>query len=545
MPQPRRSKSVYSEGKLLLALQAFKNGQFRSLRSAANTYNVPNRTLDGRYKGKPARQDCVPTNRKLTPSEESVIIQHILDLDSRGFPPRFTAVEEMANLLLADRGATQVGKKWASNFVKRRPEIKPMFNRKHDYKRLLCQDPEAINGWFRLVRNFMSKYGIVEEDIYNFDESGFLMGVIGTAKVVTGAESRNRPKQAQPGNREWVTVIQGVNSQGWIIPPFIILSGQNHLSSWYEDDDLPSDWAIAVSENGWTTNELGFAWIQHFEKHTKGRTVGSCRLLILDGHESHVSAQFEQFCKENKIITLCMPAHSSHILQPLDVGCFGPLKTAYGRQIENYMRRYINHFTKLEFLPAFKEAWKVTFTKENICSGFRGAGLVPYDPEHVISKLDIRLLTPPPPPLASEPSPWQSKTPSNPRELQSQTDLIKSSITGQLDSSPTRINEAIDQLVKCATTFMHTAVLLRQEVKELQAANAMKKQRQKRRKKRIQEAGVLTVREGQDIIQNAAVEEQIRMEIQKPQGAKRRCRKCGGAGHNVRTCIKHQESNAE
>ena len=468
-----------------------------------------------------------------------------MDLDSRGFPPRFTAVEEMANLLLADRGATPVGKNWAANFVNRRPEIKPMFNRKHDYQRLLCQNPEVINGWFRLVRNTITKYGIAEEDIHNFDESGFLMGIIATAKVVTGAESRNRPKVAQPGNREWVTVIQGVNSQGWVIPPFIILSGQNHLSTWYEEGDIPGDWAIAVSENGWTTNELGIAWLQHFEKHTKDRKVGAYRLLILDGHESHISTQFEQFCKDNKIITLCMPPHSSHILQPLDVSCFGPLKTAYGRQVENYMRRYINHITKVEFLPAFKEAWKATFTKENICAGFRGAGLVPYDPEHVITKLDIKILTPSPPPEASEPSPWQSKTPSNPKELQAQTDLIRSRMAAQPASSPTQINEAMEHLIKGATTVMHAAVLLREEVKELQAANAMKKQRQKRRRKRIQEAGVLTVREGQDIIQNAAVEEQIRLEMQRPQGAQRRCGKCGGTGHNARTCARHQESNAE
>ncbi len=290
MSQPLHSISTNSEGRLLLALQAFKQGQFQSLRSAARTYDICPRTLGDQYRGIPARRDYIPNNRKLTPSKESVIIQHILDLDSRGFPPRFTAVEEMANLLLIDRGGTPVGKNWTGNFVNRRPEIKPMFSRKHDYQRLLCQNPEVINGWFRLVHNMMAKYGIVEEDIHNFDESGFLMGVIATAKVVTGAESRNRPKTAQPGNREWVTVIQGINSQGWIIPPFIILSGQNHLSTWYEDDDIPGDWVIAVSENGWTTNELRFAWLQHFNKHMKGRIVGKYRLLILNGHESYVSA---------------------------------------------------------------------------------------------------------------------------------------------------------------------------------------------------------------------------------------------------------------
>ena len=56
-------------------------------------------------------------------------------------------------------------------------------------------------------------------------------------------------------------------------------------------------------------------------------------LLIIDGHESHKSLAFQDLCEENKIITLCMPPHSSHILQPLDVGCFAPLKRAYSKEI--------------------------------------------------------------------------------------------------------------------------------------------------------------------------------------------------------------------
>lgn len=120
-------------------------------------------------------------------------------------------------------------------------------------------------------------------------------------------------------------------------------------------------------------------------------------LLILDGHESHISAQFQQYCKENGIITLYMLAHSSHILQPLDVGCFSLLKKSYSKQIENLVRIRINHITKLEFLLTFKDAFNVTFTEQNIKSGFRATGLVLYDPENVLSYLDLRLKTPIPP----------------------------------------------------------------------------------------------------------------------------------------------------
>jgi hypothetical protein len=224
-----------------------------------------------------------------------------------------------------------------------------------------------------------------------------------------------------------------------------------------------------LSENGWTINEIGYEWIQHFNKHLNSRTTGRYRLLILDGHESHISAQFQQYCKEHEIITLCMPPHSSHLLQPLDVSCFSPLKTSYGRQIENLIRLRINHITKLEFLPAFKEAFKVAFSEQNIRSGFWATGLVPYDPENVISHLDLKLTTPSPPPL--EETTWTSKTPQNLMELESQSVYIRNRVVRHQDSSPGSINEALSQLTKGAQMMMHSAILLKAEVKALQEAN--------------------------------------------------------------------------
>ena len=92
-----------------------------------------------------------------------------------------------------------------------------------------------------------------------------------------------------------------------------------------------------------------------------------------------------------------MPSHSSHLLQPLDVGCFSPLKTSYSKQIENLVRLRIHHITKLEFLPTFKVAFQSAFIEQNIKSGFQATGLVPYNPQNVLSHLDLKLRTPTPP----------------------------------------------------------------------------------------------------------------------------------------------------
>ncbi|KAJ6258204.1 Hybrid signal transduction histidine kinase A [Drechslerella dactyloides] len=160
----------------------------------------------------------------------------------------------------------RVGKNWASNFVKRRPELQTRLSRRYDYERAQCEDPKLISDWFQLIQATKAKYGIADDDIYNFDETGFAMGMISTVTVVTGAETRDKAKLAQPGNREWATVIQGINATGWAVPPFIVLAGQYHLASWYTETKLPKDWVITLSDNGWTTNEIALAWVKHFNK---------------------------------------------------------------------------------------------------------------------------------------------------------------------------------------------------------------------------------------------------------------------------------------
>jgi hypothetical protein len=487
---------------------------------------------------------------KLLKTEEEVIVRHILDLDARGFPPRLAAVKDMADSLLAERHRDPVGQNWAATFIKRCPELKVKFNRKYDYKRALCEDPETIRGWFYLVENMKAKHGILDEDTFNFDESGFMMGMISTGAVVTGSDRRGRPKTIQQGNREWTTVIQGINAMGWAIPPFVIFQGKHHLSAWYKEEDLPQDWVIAVSENGWTNNELGLEWLKHFNKHTKRKVIGSHRLLILDGHESHDSLDFQKYCKENKIITLCMPPHSSHLLQPLDVGCFSPLKTAYGRQAEDLMRNRITHITKLEFLPCFIGAFKAAITNDNIQGGFRGAGLVPFDPEAVISKLDVRLRTPPLPTV--EDRPWQSQTPKNTLEFGSQSTLIKERIRRHVDSSPTSMVEALEKFTKGAEMMAHSMVLMQKRNLELQAANEAATRRRSYKRKRVQKEGTLTAKEG---LRLTALKEfaarsdgkkaakRVRAEEGEP--TQRRCGRCGETGHNMRTCKQEAEIVSE
>jgi hypothetical protein len=271
----------------------------------------------------------------------------------------------MADKVLGVRGGKPVGKHWAKRFVTRSDKLKTAFNRAKDRQRILQEDPEIIGAWFELVEDTKAKYGIQDEDMHNFDETGFQMGVIGAMKVVTGSERRTRPELIQLGDREWVTVIQSICANSEATPPFIIYKGRVHISAWYEETDIPHNWKLLVSKNGWTNNALGLKWLKHFNKHTMAQKVGVYRLLILDGHESYLNQDFKDYCLENKILTLCMPPYSSHILQPLDVVCFSPLKRKYSQWVRDLARRRVFYINKEGFLLAFKDAFFDVFTKAN------------------------------------------------------------------------------------------------------------------------------------------------------------------------------------
>jgi hypothetical protein len=248
-----------------------------------------------------------------------------------------------------------------------------------------------------------------------------------------------------------------------------------------------------------------------------------------------------------------MPPHSSHILQPLDVGCFSPLKTAYGKQIEEMMRASITHITKEDFFPAFYAAFQAALTPENIQGGFRGAGIVPFDPEKVISQLDIRLKTPTP--SNSRPGSahaWVSKTPNNPIEASSQSTLIKNRIARHQNSSPTEILRAVDMFAKGTSRVMHQLALLKAEIQSLRAANEALSKRRRAKKQRLRQGGSLSVQNAQDLQGERDVEVQIKEEIQAGSGRKprvetraRRCGNCGEPGHNARTCQVVVETSEE
>jgi len=172
-PQPRQ-EAVFREGRILLAVQAYQRNEFPSFLATAKAFDIPRRTLQRRIEGIQAQRGSTPKNCFLTPTEEESLVRQILSMDRRGTPPTLATVGVMAGLLASQHGKpATVGKNWARNFVNRHDTLKSKYNRKYDYQRAKCEDPDLIRAWFQRVQSTKAEYGILEEDIYNFDETGF------------------------------------------------------------------------------------------------------------------------------------------------------------------------------------------------------------------------------------------------------------------------------------------------------------------------------------------------------------------------------------
>jgi hypothetical protein len=145
--------------------------------------------------------------------------------------------------------------------------------------------------------------------------------------------------------------------------------------------DFLDDWYFSCSEKGWTNNHIALIWLKTvFIPSTMPDDPKELRLLILDGHGSHMTEDFLFECYINNIFVLFLPAHASHVLQPLDVALFGPLKQAYRKFISDLACiADSSHIGKITFLYTYDKARKEAITKSNALAGWKATGLWPVN----------------------------------------------------------------------------------------------------------------------------------------------------------------------
>jgi len=147
---------------------------------------------------------------------------------------------------------------------------------------------------------------------------------------------------------------------------------------------------------GWTNDNLAYELLTKvFDRfsRSKARNGRDWRLLIIDGHGSHVNMRFLHWYAEHHILVAVYPPHSTHRVQPLDVGSFSPLAIYYRQQLDAFWHRSqgLSSLSKHDFFTLFWNGYHKAFTANNIARGWSKTGLYPFNPEAV-----MQLFTKPP-----------------------------------------------------------------------------------------------------------------------------------------------------
>ena len=212
--------------------------------------------------------------------------------------------------------------------------------------------------------------------IFNCDETGVSI-VHKPTKVIAELGRRNVYSIMSAERGKTHTVLSCVSASGVSLPPMMVYPRKRAVPDNCREGAIAGT-VFASSENGWMNGELYLEWFKWFLQNiSPARPV----LLVQDGHGSHISIELIELACSNNVHLLCLPAHTTHVLQPLDVGVFKSFKSNFSKACSKYLAAYPGRVIttdKLAFLVA--EAWPDSFTAVNIMSGFKKCGVYPLNP---------------------------------------------------------------------------------------------------------------------------------------------------------------------
>ena len=233
-----------------------------------------------------------------------------------------------------------------------------------------------VDRFYNLLKELIEQNEISPEKIFNVDESG-MNTVQKPSKIIAKKGLKQVGKLTSAEHGKTVTAICYIDSLGNFIPPLFIFPHKQMTPLLMNDAPLGAKGCVSIS--GWTDSDIFVEWLMHFQKATNFNLKNQF-ILILDNHASHIYLPAINFARKNGIIILSIPPHTLHRLQPLDIPFFGPLKTFYGQEADKWM---ISHpgrrITEYEVCKLFRNAYERAATMRNAASGFRAAGIVPYN----------------------------------------------------------------------------------------------------------------------------------------------------------------------
>ena len=303
------------------AIKKIQEGEFEGISHAVRETGLSKATLHGRLHEAKPKNKSQEKHQNLMEVEEKELAQWITLCTIIGRMPIPDVVCEMAEGIRRRciKGVNEVGmelvhyepigKGWVSRFLKQFPYLQMEQEKKIEVVQLEANE-EDYRDYFEKLRTVIDEFDVSPENIYNMDETGFNIGVTEDRHVVVDGTISSH-YQGKGGHQEWVTSIDCICADGSSISPLIIFTGASIMSNWIPQG-FNTSWKLHYNTRGWTSQEHGMHWLQEcFEPATCEKVNSKYRLLIFDGHDSHLSPEFLGHTMEHKILAFSLVPHAN------------------------------------------------------------------------------------------------------------------------------------------------------------------------------------------------------------------------------------------
>ncbi|KAK8073319.1 transposase [Apiospora phragmitis] len=397
-PERRASRSQETR-QLNDAFSLFNEGG--GIRYSASETGLVHTTFRRRVLNLPTRREASERRQKLTKYEEDFIVAWILDEEAAGRAPSKKYTAGFAERVLQSRSPSEtLGRNWIEGFIRRHKDIRTKVGRAVHPDRVKTVRADGIPAFYRSLQAVRARKNIQPANEANMDEVGVQEGQSDNSTVL-GTSRTNRVYRKTGQSTSWVTILESITALGRRLTPAVIFTGQTVQAQWFNPKITP--WKYTSTSSGWSNTQIAERWLDEiYLPETAPADPDQWRLLILDGHRTHISEKFMWTAYTSKVYLLYLPAHTSDKLQPCDVGPFRPLKLYYTTETRQLMTQYATApIYKRWFLDCYQRASEKAFSRHNVESGWKNTGIYPFQPDLVME--DESRLPHPPKPAEKEP----------------------------------------------------------------------------------------------------------------------------------------------
>ncbi|CAG7693750.1 unnamed protein product [Allacma fusca] len=295
--------------------------------------------------------------------QEEELVSYLISLANRFYGMTRQGIGELAFRIAERNGIIHpfqngtAGEDWIYGFLRRHQNLSLRTGTPLSIARIARFTRPAVYRFFNILEEIILAKGFNEHTIFNVDETGVTLVPSRSPKRIAQRGCRNVSVLVAAERGSLCTIICCVSANGRYIPPLFTFPqscGNVDMAK------APKDSTFRRTSRGWSTTANFLSWLKFFRRHACASEQTPV-LLVLDNHSSHISYDVVQYCHSHFIELLSLPPHSTHKMQPLDIGFFSPLKENYKQELTRW---YFNHMGQKPV---------ITDIPEILCPGFNAA----------------------------------------------------------------------------------------------------------------------------------------------------------------------------